>query len=110
MDRKTKWIAGGALGPAVIGGGTGIAIAGAGHDDQSLTGSALDKAGTAALEYTGGGTVVQTEAGDGGVAYDVEIRLGDGSAVEVGLDAGFNVTGQEGDDVGPGEDPGPNED
>ena len=53
---------------------------------------------------------MQAEVGDDGVAFDVEIRLADGSVVEVGLDAGFNVTGQEGDDDGPGEDAGPNED
>jgi hypothetical protein len=45
MDRRTKWIAGGALALAVVGGGTGVAIAtGAGDTDRPLTGSTLDRA------------------------------------------------------------------
>ena len=87
MDRKTRWIAGGALAVAVIGGGTGFAFAARGDDDKPLAGSTLDKATAAALEFTGGGTVVETEVGDDGAAYGVEIRLDDGSVVEVGLDA-----------------------
>jgi len=110
MDRKTRWIAGGALAIAVIGGGTGIGVAASRGDDQPLTGSALEKATAAALEHTGGGTVIETEVGDGGGAYGVEVRLEDGSVVEVGLDANFNVIGQEGDDDGPGDQDGPNDD
>ena len=62
----------------------GIAIAsGAGGDDKPLTGSSLQKASAAALAHTGGGTVVETEVGDDGVAYDVEVRLANGRVVEV---------------------------
>ena len=83
MDRRTKWIAGGALALVVIGGGTGVAIAtGAADNDEPLTGSTLDQARAAALEYTGGGTVIESEAGDDGAAYGVEIRLEDGRVVE----------------------------
>ena len=116
MDRRTRWIAGGALAIAVIGGGTGIGVAASRGDDQPLTGSALEQATAAALKHTGGGTVIETEVGDGGAAYGVEIRLDDGSVVEVGLDANFNVTGQEADDDGSGQgdgsgqDDGPNDD
>jgi hypothetical protein len=99
MDRKTRWIGGGALAVALIGGGTGVAIA-TGGDDRPLTGSALDKATAAALQHTGGGTVIETEAGDDGAAYGVEIRLEDGRVVEIGLDASFQVIGQESDDDG----------
>ena len=109
MNRRTRWIAGGAVALAVIGGGTGFAVASSG-DDEPLTGSALEQATAAALEHTGGGTVIETEVGDGGAAYGVEIRLDDGSVVEVGLDANFNVIGQEGDDDGSGQDDGPNDD
>jgi len=97
MDRKTRWIGGGALAVALIGGGTGVAIA-TGGDDRLLTGSALEKATVAALQHTGGGTVIETEAGDDGAAYGVEIRLDDGRVVEIGLDANFQVIGQESDD------------
>jgi len=104
MDRKTKWVLGGALGLAVIGGGTGVGIAASGDDDEPLTGSDLDKAVAAALAETGGGTVVETETGDDGAAYGVEIRLADGRVVEVNLDQAFQVIGQQNDDDGAGED------
>ena len=102
MDRKTKWIAGGVVGLAVIGGGTGIGLAAAGDDDQPLTGAALDQAVAAALAETGGGTVIETETGDEGAAYGVEVRLDDGRVVEVNLDQDFQVIGQEADDDGSG--------
>jgi hypothetical protein len=107
MKRKTKWIAGGALALAVVGGGTGIAIGAAGDDDVPLTGSALEQATAAAIEHTGGGTVVETEVGDGGAAYGVEVRLDDGRVVEVNLDQDFDVIGQEADDDGAGDEAGP---
>jgi len=95
---------------AVIGAGAGIAVATGGDDDQPITGTALDKATAAALEHTGGGTVTETEVGDGGAAYGVEIRLDDGSQVEVNLDENFNVIGQEADDDGPNDQDGPADD
>jgi hypothetical protein len=100
MDRRTRWIAGGAIALAVVGGGTGIAIASSGDDDRPLTGSVLDQATAAALDYTGGGAVVETDTGDGGAAYGVEVRLGDGHVVEVSLDENFNVVGESADDDG----------
>lgn len=99
MDRKTRWIAGGVLAVAVVGGGTGLAVA-SGADDQPLTGSALDRATAAVLEQTGGGMVTETEVGDDGAAYSLEVRLDDGTQVEVNLDEHFNVIGQEADDDG----------
>ena len=104
MKRTTKWIAGGTLAVAAVGGGTGIAIANdAGDDDAPLDGSTLDRAVEAAVASTGGGEVLETEIGDDGAAYGVEIRLEDGSQVEVNLDASFLVIGQEPDDDGPNE-------
>ena len=55
-------------------------------------------------------TVVETETGDDGAAYGVEVRLDDGSVVEVNLDASFQVIGQEADDDGSGEQEGAEED
>jgi hypothetical protein len=104
MDRKTRWIGGGALAVALIGGGTGVAFATGAGDDRPLTGSALEKATAAALRHTGGGTVIETEAGDDGAAYGVEIRLDDGRVVEIGLDANFEIIGQESDDDGSADD------
>lgn len=100
MDKKRKWIVGGALALVVLGGGTTLAIASSSDDDQPLTGSALDKATEAALAHTGGGTVIESEAGDGGAAFGVEIQLDDGSVVEVALDANFEVIGDSADDDG----------
>jgi uncharacterized membrane protein YkoI len=78
----------------------GIAIAAGGDDDKPITGTSLAKAKAAALEHTGGGTVVETEVGDDGAAYGVEVRLDNGTQVEVNLDGNFNVIGQEADDDG----------
>ena len=106
MDRKRKLIVAGALALVVLAAGTTLAIATAGDDDQPLTGSALDKATAAALAHTGGGTVIESEVGDDGAAFGVEVRLDDGSVVEVALDANFQVVGDSIDDDGAGEDEG----
>ena len=98
MQRRTRWMAGGAVALAAIGGGTGIAVATGTDDDRPLTGSNLERAVAAALAETGGGTVTDSEVGDDGAAYGVEVRLQDGSQVEVNLDAGFRVIGSEADD------------
>jgi hypothetical protein len=108
--RKSRWIAAGALALALIGGGTAIAVATGGDDDKPLRGSDLDRATAAALAYTGGGTVIETETGDDGAAYGVEIRLDDGSVVEVNLDSNFQVYGQEADDDGANDQDGRNDD
>src|SRR5262245_17136777 len=82
----------------------GIAIAGGvgDDDDQPLMGSTLQKANAAALAHTGGGTVTESEVGDDGAAYDVEVRRANGSTVEVQLDAQYRVIGREADDDGAG--------
>ncbi len=104
MRRRTTLIAGGVLAAAAIAGGTGIAVAnGAGDNDAPLEGSTLDEAVAAALEATGGGEVLETEVGDEGSAYGVEIRLEDGSQVEVNLDSSFRVINQEPDHDSPNE-------
>ena len=105
MQRRTRWIAGGVVVLAAVGGGTGIAIATVADDDRPLTGSDLERAVAAALEETGGGTVIDSEVGDDGAAFGVEVRLEDGSQVEVNLDADFRVLGSEADDDGPGAGP-----
>ena len=108
---KLWFIAGAVLVLAVIGGGAGIAIGqGMGDDDQPITGSALDDCTAAAIAANPGGTVTETEVGDDGAAYGVEIRLDDGSQVEVNLDANCHVIGQEADDDGPNGQDGPDDD
>jgi uncharacterized membrane protein YkoI len=64
--------------------------------DQAISGgSELDQASAAALEHTGGGQVTDTEVGDEESYYEVEVSLDDGSQVDVQLDRGFNVVGDE---------------
>lgn len=103
MNRR-KWIASAAIAAIVIVAGAGIVLGGStGDSDTPLSGSALDQATAAALAHTGGGTVMETEVGDDGAAYGVEIRLDDGSVVEVQLDDAFNVIGSEADDDSAGD-------
>jgi hypothetical protein len=116
MDRRRMLIVGSVLAIAVAAAGAGLAMAGGGggggqpDTDVPLTGTNLDRATQAALEYTGGGTVVDSEVGDGGAAYGIEIKRPDGSVVEVQLDASFNVIGQEADEDGAGDESGQDDD
>lgn len=105
MDRNKKLAVGVVAAVAVIG-GSGLGFAAAGDDDEPLTGSAYDRATEAALDHVGEGTVTETETGDDGAVYSVEIRLDDGSEVEVNLDDDFAVIGTEQDDDGPNDDDG----
>jgi hypothetical protein len=100
MDKKRiAAIAGGTLvALAAIGGGIGLATGG--DDDRPLKGDVLDRASEAALAHVGEGTVVETEAGDDGAAYEVEVKRDDGTVVEVQLDSGFDAIGSERDDDG----------
>ena len=93
-----------------LGAVTLTAVAKGGDDDQPITGPALEQATKAALEHTGGGTVTETEVGDDGAAYGVEVRLDDGRQVEVNLDENFNVIGQEADDDGANDQDGADDD
>jgi hypothetical protein len=98
MDKRTKLVVGGLAAAAVIAVGAGAGVASGGDDNNPLTGGAYSRATAAALAHLGGGTVVETEVGDGGAAYEVEVRRDDGSVVEVELDKNFDVIGSEGDD------------
>jgi Peptidase propeptide and YPEB domain len=101
ISRKVVLIAALVLGIGAV--SAGVAIAGGGDNEQPLTGTTLERATAAALAHTGGGTVTETEAGDDGATYGVEVLLKDGSQVEVNLDESFQVVGQERDDDGAGE-------
>ena len=82
----------------------GVAFANGGDDDEELTGETREKAIAAAMAFTGGqGTVVETEVGDGGAAYGVEIRFEDGREFEINLNDKFEVISSELDDDEPGE-------
>ena len=67
-------------------------------DDVALSGTELTRASEAALEATGGGQVVDSEAEDEENGYEVEVELEDGRQVEVHLDAEFAVLDTSEDD------------
>ncbi|KQO84530.1 hypothetical protein ASF17_03325 [Frigoribacterium sp. Leaf263] len=74
--------------------GTGTAAPSAGddRDDSDLTGADYDRASAAAIEEAGGGVVTDADrSDDAGVAYEVDVRLDDGTEVDVDLDADFGV-------------------
>jgi uncharacterized membrane protein YkoI len=102
MRRRTGLIAAAGLAVAMAGGVA--AAASDGDTDQELTGPTRSRAVASALAATGGGTVLETEVGDDGAAYGIEIRRSDGRQVEVTLDRTFKVIAQEPDDDTPGED------
>jgi peptidase YpeB-like protein len=97
VTNRKKLIIGGIAALAAIGFGAGAAIA-QGEDDRPLRGTSRERATKAALEHVGGGTVTETEVGDDGAAYGVEVRLSDGRQVEVQIDENFSATGVEQDD------------
>jgi uncharacterized membrane protein YkoI len=103
MRRRTRWMVGAGLAVAMAGGLVAAAAATGGDNDQELTGATRDRAVAAALAATGGGSVLETEAGDDGAAYGVEVRLDDGRQVEVNLDESFKVISQEPDEDQPNE-------
>jgi hypothetical protein len=93
---------------AIVTGGA-IAVA-SGDNEGSVTGPDADRAGQAALDATGGGTVLEVERDDGGAAWEVEVRTPDGTVVEVRLGDGFDVVSSGGDDGDTGEDDGADDD
>lgn len=94
--RLNKKSAGLTAAAALLALGTTGAAVGSGDDDATdtpITGEALERATTAALSATGGGTVTGTEVGDEESLYEVEVTLEDGRQVDVQLDVDFAVVG-----------------
>jgi hypothetical protein len=99
--KKLLIVGGSALALAV--GGAGVAMAtGAGDDGngQPITGSALEKASSVALNETGGGKVSATEIRDEEGYYEVEVTKPDGSQVDVHLNKDFSVIDSSADGSG----------
>ena len=98
MNRRTKIVVGTAAAAVVIGvAAAGTAAAGGSDDspDVPISGTDLDRASEAALDETGGGTVVDSEVEDEENGYEVEVNLSDGRQIEVQLDADFAVVSSE---------------
>ncbi|NPC97093.1 PepSY domain-containing protein [Nocardioides sp. zg-DK7169] len=69
-------------------------------NDTGVDGAERDRVGAAATKAVGGGTVVDVETSDDrGEAYEVEVRLDDGTEVDVALDEDLAVVQEERDDA-----------
>jgi uncharacterized membrane protein YkoI len=102
LGRKSIWIASGAVALVAVG-GVGAAVATDGFEqDENLTGASLERASKAALAETGGGQVTGAEGEDGG--FEVEVRMPDGSEVDVLLGSDYAVLGTDRDDDAEGAD------
>lgn len=67
--------------------------------DDDLTGTDYGQAAAAAIAAAGGGTVTDADrSDDSGVAYEVDVRLDDGTEVDVDLDQDFGVVRTDVDD------------
>jgi uncharacterized membrane protein YkoI len=96
LGRKGIWIASGAVALVAVG-GVGAAVATEGFEqDDELTGASLERASKAALAEAGGGQVTGAEAEDGG--FEVEVRMPDGSEVDVLLGSDYAVLATDRDD------------
>jgi hypothetical protein len=98
-------VTGGAAIAGATGGGSSSDPADKGEKKETpITGSALNRAGHAALKEVGSGRVTQTEAGDEEGAYEVEVTKADGSQVDVHLDKNFAVIDAKADKEDSGKD------
>jgi uncharacterized membrane protein YkoI len=67
--------------------------------DDDLVGADFDQAAAAAIAAAGGGAVTDADrSDDGDTAYEVDVRLDDGTEVDVDLDASFGVLRTDVDD------------
>jgi uncharacterized membrane protein YkoI len=92
MKKKTIWISAAAAVVALGAAGIGVAVADPFDGDDRLSGQTLKKASAAALAEVGDGTVEDASASDDlDHAYEVEVRLSDGTEVDVALDDNYDV-------------------
>jgi hypothetical protein len=89
--------------------GAGVAYA-TGDDSSQATGSNIEKAKSAALDHTNGGSVTATEVGDEEGYYEIEVTSDDGSQADVHLDRDYNILTTLADDESPDDKDGPNDD
>jgi hypothetical protein len=98
MNRKQRIAAAAALGIVVVGGGASVAAASNDDGDSTVSGKDADRATSAALDYTHGGTANSVERdGENGATWEVEVTRTDGSTVDVRLDQGYKLVVIEGD-------------
>ncbi|MCY1136899.1 PepSY domain-containing protein [Actinoplanes sp. Pm04-4] len=99
MKTKRVILTTAAVAALAVGGGVWATAA---YADPDVSGSDRDRAGNAAVQAVGGGTVVDVEASDDqGEAYEVEVRKPDGSEVDVKLDKDLKVVTQQAEAADP---------
>jgi len=81
--------------------GAGVAYATGDDSSTQPTGDNIEKAKSAALDHTNGGSVTGTEVGDEEGYYEIEVTSDDGSQADVHLDRDFNVLDTSADNESP---------
>lgn len=95
---RRRSIAAGTALLAIAVGGVGIAVAGGDDGEEQATGPAADRARTAALAITGGGTANAVERDrEAGATWEVEVTGPHGDTVDVRLDESYHLVVIEGD-------------
>lgn len=93
MTRWRSWATGAAVaGASAIILGLGVTALVGDKDGMPITGADRDRATAVALEFAGGGQVLEAEVGEPQSHFTIEVAKPDGSVVEVGLDENFRVT------------------
>lgn len=78
--------------------GIGGTVWSATASDEDVRGGERDRVAAAAVEAVGGGTAVDVETSDDtGEAYEVEVRLEDGTEIDVALDEDLEVVAKDAD-------------
>ena len=95
---KRKLVIGAAALLAAGAAGTTAAVASGDDGEGTVTGRQADRATSAALQATGGGTANAVERdSEKGATWEVEVRTPEGETVDVRLDDNFGVVVVEGD-------------
>ena len=90
--RTRSMVVAGSVAVALAVAGGGVALAGAGDDEATVTGHQADAATAAALEATGGGRANAVERdSENGATWEVEVTRPDGTTVDVRLDDRYRV-------------------
>jgi uncharacterized membrane protein YkoI len=96
VSKRALWI-GGAVAGVIALGGAGIAIADELNDgSDALDDATRDRVAAAATGYTNGGELIDAERDDDG-GYDAEVRLENGTEVDVRLDDDYDVVSSDSD-------------
>jgi len=90
--------------------GAGVAYAAGDDSSAQPAGDNIEKAKSAALDHTNGGSVTGTEVGDEEGYYEIEVTSDDGSQADVHLDRDFKVLSTSADNENPDDKDEPDDD